>query len=172
MDSKPVAVTKTLNIAPVSTKVFLDFHKNIESGFTLKRVCDMIKTNSQMHRTDKYSLLRWIISSVWSNGSMFVYELCGCGLKTRCSDLNFEYPPCFEQGTSWLSNKYRVWIHSEMRTWHNNNIQSNAPYICVLATQVNHLVSLAKWLSVLLQTKWLWVPVFFQSLKDRVWIHS
>ena len=32
-------------------------------------------------------------------------------------------------------------------------------------TQVNHLASLAKWLSVHLQTKWLWVRVPLQSLK-------
>ena len=28
---------------------------SIECGLTLKRVCDMIRTYSQMHRTDKYS---------------------------------------------------------------------------------------------------------------------
>ena len=32
-------------------------------------------------------------------------------------------------------------------------------------TQLNHLVSLAKWLSVRLRTKWLWVRVPLQSLK-------
>ena len=31
--------------------------------------------------------------------------------------------------------------------------------------QLNHLVSLAKWLSVRLRTKWLWVRVPLQSLK-------
>ena len=49
-------------------------------------------------------------------------------------------------------------IYSETCTWHNN-IQSNAPYRLVLATQLNHLGSLAKWLSVLLWTKQLWVQV-------------
>ena len=33
--------------------------------------------------------------------------------------------------------------------------QSNSPYIKVHTTQLNHLASLAKWLSVPLQTKWL-----------------
>ena len=35
---------------------------------------------------------------------------------------------CFEQGVPWHSGNYRVWIHSETRTWHDKNIQSNAPY--------------------------------------------
>ena len=35
-----------------------------------------------------------------------------------------------------------------------NSIQSNAPYRQVLTTQLNHLASLAKWLSVCLRTKW------------------
>ena len=39
-----------------SSKEFLDIQATIECGFTLKRVRDMIKTYSQMHRTDKYSL--------------------------------------------------------------------------------------------------------------------
>ena len=48
-------------------------------------------------------------------------------------------------------------------TWHDKNIQSNAPYGLVLTTQLNHLASLAKWLSVHLWTKWLWVRVQLQS---------
>ena len=50
---------------------------------------------------------------------------------------------------------YRVWIHSQTCTWHDNNIQSNALYRKLLTTQLNHLnkkrkkklASLAKWLS-------------------------
>ena len=40
----------------------------IECGFTLKRVRDMIKTYSQMHRTDKYSQHSSIIWPAWLNG--------------------------------------------------------------------------------------------------------
>ena len=32
------------------------------------------------------------------NGSMFVYELSGCGFEFRCSHLNFRFRACFEQG--------------------------------------------------------------------------
>ena len=31
---------------------------------------------------------------------------------------------CFEQGVPWHSGNYRVSIHSETRTWHDKNIQS------------------------------------------------
>ena len=60
-----------------------------------------------------------------------------------------------------------VSTHSETCTWHDKNIHSNAPYREVLTTQLNYLVSLAKWLSVSLRTKWLWVQVPLQSLKLR-----
>ena len=41
-----------------------------------------------------------------------------------CSHLNFRFHTCFKQGVPWHSGNYRVWIHSERRTWHDNNIQS------------------------------------------------
>ena len=51
-----------------SSKEFLDIQATIECGFTLKRVRDMIKTYSQMHRTDKYSQHSSIIWPAWLNG--------------------------------------------------------------------------------------------------------
>ena len=38
-----------------SSKEFLDSQATKECGFTLKRKCDMVRTYSQMHDTDKYS---------------------------------------------------------------------------------------------------------------------
>ena len=46
----------------------LDIQASIECGFTLKRVRAMIKTCSQMHRTDRYSQHSLIIWPVWLNG--------------------------------------------------------------------------------------------------------
>ena len=88
----------------------------------------MIRTYIQMHRTDKYSQHSSIIWPVWLNGWVFVYELSGCGFESSCSHLNFRFRACFEQGVPWHSGNYRVWIHSETRTWHDKNIQANAPY--------------------------------------------
>ena len=87
-----------------------------------------VRTYSQMHRTYKYSQHSSIIWPVWPNGLAVVYELSGCGFESSCSDLNFRFHACFEQGVPWHSGNYRVWIHSETRTWHDKNIQSNAPY--------------------------------------------
>ena len=174
---------------PVSSKVFLDIQATTKFGFTLKRVRGMTITYNQMHRTDKYSQLNSIIWPVWLNGWVFVYELSECGFESSYSHLNFRFRAYFEQGVPWHSDNYRVWIHSETRTWHDKNGQSNAPYRKILTTQLNHLAGLAKWLSVRLWTKWFWVRVQLQSLKleisclfrarssltfrrYRVWIHS
>ena len=42
-----------------------------------------------------------------------------------CSHLNVRYGICFKQGDLWYSGNYKMWIHSEKRTWHDKNIQSN-----------------------------------------------
>ena len=137
---------------PVSSKVYLDIQASIECGFTLKYVRDMIITYSQMHLTDKYSQHISIIWRFRLNGWVFIYKLSDCGFESRSYHLNLRYRGCFEQGVPWHSRNYRVWIHSETRVWHDNNVQANA-------TQLNHLASLAKWLSVRLRTKWLWVRI-------------
>ena len=76
-----------------------------------------------MHHTDKYSQHSSIIWPVWLNGWVFIYKLNDCGFESRCSHLNFRFRACFEQGVPWHSGNYRVWIHSETRTWHDKNIQ-------------------------------------------------
>ena len=121
-----------------------------------------------MHHTDKYLQRSSVIWLIWPNGWVFVYELSGCGFECCCSQLTFRYCVSFEQGVPCHSSNYRVYIHSETRTWHDNNIQSNASYRWVLTTQLNHLASLTKWLSVFLLTKWLWVWIQLLSLKLQI----
>ena len=65
--SSPVAVTSPSDMAPALGKELLDIQATIECGFTLKRVREMTKTYSQMHRTDKYSEQSSIIHPVWRN---------------------------------------------------------------------------------------------------------
>ena len=103
---------------------FLDIQATTECGFSLKHVRDMIKTYSQMHRTDKYSQHSSIIWPAWLNGWVFVYELSGCGFESSCSHFTLRFRACFEQGVPWHSGNYRMWIQSETRTWHDKNIQS------------------------------------------------
>ena len=62
------AGAKSEGEAPASSKEFLDIQATIECGFTLKRLRDMTRTYSQMHRTDKYSEHSSIIWPVWPNG--------------------------------------------------------------------------------------------------------
>ena len=125
MGSNQVAVTSPSDFAPASSKEFLDIQATTKCGFTLKRVRDMIKTYSQMHRTDKYSQHSSIIWPAWLNGWVFVYELSGCGFESSCSHFTFRFRACFEQGVPWHSGNYKVWIHSETRTWYDKNIKSN-----------------------------------------------
>ena len=77
----------------------------------------------------------------------------------------------------------------ESSMWNSSDIQLDALCKKVLTTQFNHLASLAKWLSVRLRTKWLWVRIQLQHLNFkfracfeqgvawhsgnyRVWIHT
>ena len=53
-----------------------------------------------------------------------VSKECGSGFESSCSHFTFRFRTCFEQGVPWHSGNYRVWIHSETRTWHDKNIQS------------------------------------------------
>ena len=76
---------------------------------------------------------------------MFVYELSGCEFESSCSHLNFRFCNCFEQGVPSHSGNYRMWIHSEMCTWHDKNIRS----MMVLFLRKNHLLRCWGWFSLL-----------------------
>ena len=51
-----------------------------------------------------------------------------CGFESSRNHLKIRFRACFWQGVPWNSGNCRVWIHSETRTWHDNNIQTNALY--------------------------------------------
>ena len=55
VDSNPFVLTYISDSAHVAMKECPEIQATIESGFALKRVLDMIRTYSQMYRTDKYS---------------------------------------------------------------------------------------------------------------------
>ena len=83
--------------------------------------CNWIRTHN--HLVHKRTLNHLAIWPAWLNGWVFVYELSGCGFESSCSHFTFRFRACFEQGVPWHSGNYRVWIHSETRTWHDKNIQ-------------------------------------------------
>ena len=66
--SIPVEVTSPSEFVRVSSKELLDIQATIQCGFTLKRVRDMTRTYSLMHRTGKYSEQSSVIWPVWPNG--------------------------------------------------------------------------------------------------------
>ena len=98
-------------------KEHLEIQTTIACRFTLKRVLDITRTYSQMHSTDKCSEHISINWSVWANVWVFVYKLSGSGFETSCSHSTFRFCASFGQGASWHSGNYRVWSHSETRTW-------------------------------------------------------
>ena len=98
LGSRPVAVTQTSDFAPAFSKQFHDIEATRECGFTLKSLREMIRTYSQMHRTDKYSRHSSIVWSVWPNAWVFLYELRRPGFESGGSHLNFRYGACFQRG--------------------------------------------------------------------------
>ena len=76
-------------------KPTLNHLPSLECGFTLKRVRDMKRTYSQMHRRDKYWQYSSIIKKIIR---VFVYVLSGYGFESSCSHLHFRFCACFEQG--------------------------------------------------------------------------
>ena len=131
----------------------------IECGFTLKRVRDMIRTYIQMHRTDKYPQHSWIIWPVSLNCWVFVYELSGCGFESSCSHLNFRFWACFKQGVPWHLGKYSVWIHYEMHTWHDKNIQSVRLFLFVIFPDIWKEINVNSYRLIGL------LPIFIKNLK-------
>ena len=97
------------------------------SGISESWIKIKINLNFYFH-TSLYSQHSSVIWPVWQNRWVFVYELSDCGFESSCSHVNFRFRACFEQGVPWHSGSYRVWINSEMRTWHDKNIQSSASY--------------------------------------------
>ena len=96
--------TWTSDIAPILSKEFLGIQATTECRFTLKCICDMMRTHSQMHHTNKYSKHSSIIQL---NSWVLIDDLSGCGFQSSCSHLHFKYCTCSEQGVPWHSGN--IW---------------------------------------------------------------
>ena len=127
----------------------------------------MKRTSNQMYRTDKYSQQNSVIRLVQLNDGVFIYAQSGCWFESLCSLFNFRYCAYLNQEHPWHSGNYRVLIHSEMRMWHDKNIQSNSQYKHVLTLQLNHLASLTKCLTFCLGTIWVWIRNRWSHFKFR-----
>ena len=80
--------------------------------------------NHLFHKRTLTHLAKLAKYLVWLNDWVFACKLSGCGFDSRRWHLSFRCCVCFEQDVPWHSGNYRVEIHSETRTWHDNNIQS------------------------------------------------
>ena len=88
----------------------LDIQENIECKFTLKVVREIIIKHSQMHRTGTYSQHSRLIWPVYLNGWVIVLELSGVVFKYHCSDINFRFRTCFEQGVFDIQANIECWF--------------------------------------------------------------
>ena len=70
----PVVVTSPSDFTPASSKEFLDIQATIECGFTLKRVCDRIRTYSYILHYFIFSKIIWFKYN-WKKLSFYLYFL-------------------------------------------------------------------------------------------------
>ena len=71
----------------VRNSLTFDIQAGTECRFTLKRICDMIRIQSQMQQKDKNSQHSSIIWPVW----VFLYKLHGCGDESHCFHLKCKF---------------------------------------------------------------------------------
>ena len=101
-----------------------------------------------------------IILPVRPDGRVFVYELSVCG---------FESVTATETSKEFLDIQTTLGCGFNLKRVRDMIITcSQMHHTDKYSTQLNHLTSLAKWLSVLLQTKWLWVRIPLLSLKLQI----
>ena len=136
--------------------------RNVKKHLAQSRRYIWILSDSNMIRTHNHLVRKRTLNHLaklakWLNCvvSTFLYGAFDCMLLSQLDHLPSLADVALTSSKEFLDIQanYRVRIHSETRTWHDNKVQSNAPYRQVLTTQLNHLASLAKWLSIPLQTK-------------------
>ena len=77
-----VGVTSPSYFVLASSKKFLDIQATRACGFTWKRVRNMTRTYSLMHRTGKYSEHSSVIWPVFANGLMFISGVRSSGFNS------------------------------------------------------------------------------------------
>ena len=120
----------------------LQFSKSIFKHNTL---CNRDGIQTHNHSVRKWTLNHFAKLAKWLTCvvSTYLYSI----------HVNSRYRACFEEGVPWHSGNYRVYIHSEMRTWHDNNIQGlHFPGVIKIVTTMIHychcLIAYGKWRSI------------------------
>ena len=105
----------------------INFRKEVPSDCNWTRThYHVVHKRTLNHLAKLGSLAKWLSAHLWAKC------LSGCGFKSSCSHLNFRFGPCFEQGVTWHSGNYRVWIHSEARMWHDKKVQLRSSKMCTI----------------------------------------
>ena len=130
-----LATAAVLTTVKNKTPNWIRTHNHLVHKRTLNHLAKLVKWLSCVVSTYLYGAFDCMFLSCHVRVSEWIYTLylpecqsgcsclSGCGFESSCSHLNFRFRACFEQGVPWHSGKYRVWIHSETRTWHDKNIQ-------------------------------------------------
>ena len=116
--------------------------RNLAKAFKHNTTCDSNGIQAHNYLVRKRTLNHFSKLAKWLNCVVSTY-LYGI-------HLNFRYYACFEKGVPWHSRNYRVYILSEMRTWHDSNIQSlHIPGVIKTVTTKIHycycLIAYGKW---------------------------
>ena len=88
---------------------------NLARAFKHNAICGSNSIQTHNHLVCKRTINHFAKMAKWLTWVVSTY-LYGI-------HLIFRYRACFEEGVPWHSGNCRVYIHSEMRTWHDNNIQ-------------------------------------------------
>ena len=120
VSAKPLAVFFCWRIVEANWKILnlpWRFIAVVFSTWILKVVSLKIKdvSDDNWTQTQNHLVRKWTLNHLT--------KLNGCGFESSFSHLNFRFHVCFKQGVPWHSGNYRLWIHSETRTWHGKNIQ-------------------------------------------------
>ena len=119
---------------------------NLAKAFKHNAICDSSGIQAHNHLVHKRTLNHFAKLAKWLTCvvSTYLYRI----------HLNFRYRACFEEAALWHLGNYRVHIHSEMRIWHDNNMQGlHFPgVIKIVATMIHYCYSLmayGKWRAII-----------------------
>ena len=110
-----------------------------------------------------------IIWSVWLNRWVFVNELSGCGFEFRSNQTSDVAPASSKEyydihaKIQAVECGFTLKLVSDMKITYSQTHHTDK-----YSTQLNHLASLAKWLNVGLQTKWLQFQIPLLLLKLEI----
>ena len=151
------------------SKVFLDIQSTIKCGFTMKRVLEMTRAYSQMHRADNYSEDSLTIYPVWPNRWVFIYKLSDSGFESSCCHSQSFADFAAASSKEFLDIQKTAecgFTLKRLVTWHKPIVKFNVQISTHNTAQsFGQFSQMVEWF---LQTKSFWVRVQLQSLNLQI----